>query len=60
MTYKWPNYYILFPDKPHNPMVNAGAISVSSLLKQNLNLADKFDFVSHHEGYKLIIQLSSV
>ncbi|XP_073470025.1 glutaminase liver isoform, mitochondrial isoform X1 [Aquarana catesbeiana] len=32
-------------DKPHNPMVNAGAIVVSSLIKQGANKAEKFDYV---------------
>ncbi|XP_028021571.1 glutaminase liver isoform, mitochondrial isoform X6 [Balaenoptera acutorostrata] len=31
---------------PHNPMVNAGAIVVSSLIKMDCNKAEKFDFVS--------------
>nr|KAF6495950.1 hypothetical protein HJG63_010248 [Rousettus aegyptiacus] len=30
---------------PHNPMVNAGAIVVSSLIKMECNKAEKFDFV---------------
>ncbi|XP_067553099.1 glutaminase liver isoform, mitochondrial isoform X3 [Pseudorca crassidens] len=30
---------------PHNPMVNAGAIVVSSLIKMDCNKAEKFDFV---------------
>ena len=33
-------------DKPHNPLINAGAIVVSSLLKKDLNVADRFDYVS--------------
>ncbi|NP_001077294.2 glutaminase 2b [Danio rerio] len=31
-------------DKPHNPMVNAGAIVISSLIK-GVNKAEKFDYV---------------
>lgn len=30
-------------DKPHNPMVNAGAIVISSLLKPGSNKAERFD-----------------
>ncbi|XP_043931124.1 glutaminase kidney isoform, mitochondrial isoform X1 [Protopterus annectens] len=32
-------------DKPHNPMVNAGAIVVTSLIKQGAGTAEKFDYV---------------
>ncbi|XP_071332900.1 glutaminase kidney isoform, mitochondrial [Trachinotus anak] len=32
-------------DKPHNPMVNAGAIVISSLIKPNSNKAERFDYV---------------
>ncbi|XP_056098441.1 glutaminase 2b isoform X2 [Rhinichthys klamathensis goyatoka] len=32
-------------DKPHNPMVNAGAIVISSLIKPGVNKAEKFDYV---------------
>ncbi|CAK6957531.1 glutaminase kidney isoform%2C mitochondrial-like isoform X2 [Scomber scombrus] len=32
-------------DKPHNPMVNAGAIVISSLLKPHSNKAERFDYV---------------
>ncbi|KAG7250291.1 hypothetical protein CRUP_010467, partial [Coryphaenoides rupestris] len=31
-------------DKPHNPMVNAGAILISSLIKPGANKAEKFDY----------------
>uniref|UniRef100_A0AC34GQ72 Glutaminase n=1 Tax=Panagrolaimus sp. ES5 TaxID=591445 RepID=A0AC34GQ72_9BILA len=30
-------------DKPHNPMVNSGAIIVTSLINNKMNLADRFD-----------------
>ncbi|XP_028264732.1 glutaminase liver isoform, mitochondrial isoform X2 [Parambassis ranga] len=32
-------------DKPHNPMVNAGAIVISSLIKPHSNTAERFDYV---------------
>lgn len=32
-------------DKPHNPMINAGAIVISSLIKPGTNKAEKFDYV---------------
>ncbi|TNN03642.1 hypothetical protein fugu_000671 [Takifugu bimaculatus] len=32
-------------DKPHNPMVNAGAIVCTSLIKQGEGNADKFDYL---------------
>ncbi|KAJ8371955.1 hypothetical protein AAFF_G00298280 [Aldrovandia affinis] len=32
-------------DKPHNPMVNAGAIVISSLIKPGSNKAEKFDYM---------------
>ncbi|KAM6977606.1 glutaminase kidney isoform, mitochondrial [Aplochiton taeniatus] len=35
-------------DKPHNPMVNAGAIVISSLLKPGSNKAEKFDYVMEY------------
>ncbi|KAH9523757.1 hypothetical protein Btru_040836 [Bulinus truncatus] len=31
-------------NRPHNPMVNAGAVVICSLLKQGMTLADKFDY----------------
>ncbi|XP_053564115.1 glutaminase liver isoform, mitochondrial [Bombina bombina] len=33
-------------DKPHNPMVNAGAIVICSLIKHGSNKADKFDYIT--------------
>ncbi|KAJ8257958.1 hypothetical protein GJAV_G00191590 [Gymnothorax javanicus] len=32
-------------EKPHNPMVNAGAIVISSLIKLGSNKAEKFDYM---------------
>ncbi|XP_069589942.1 glutaminase kidney isoform, mitochondrial isoform X2 [Ranitomeya imitator] len=32
-------------EKPHNPMVNAGAIVITSLIKQAASNAEKFDYV---------------
>ncbi|XP_043988031.1 glutaminase kidney isoform, mitochondrial isoform X1 [Gambusia affinis] len=32
-------------DKPHNPMVNAGAIVCTSLIQQTASTAEKFDYV---------------
>uniref|UniRef100_A0A914W2S0 glutaminase n=1 Tax=Plectus sambesii TaxID=2011161 RepID=A0A914W2S0_9BILA len=32
-------------NKPHNPMVNSGAIIVSCLMKSEWNMADRFDYV---------------
>lgn len=33
-------------NKPHNPMINTGAIVMCSMLKQKMNLADRFDFTT--------------
>ena len=33
-------------------MINAGAIVMCSMLKQKMNLADRFDFVSLLVGFK--------
>ncbi|CAI2324350.1 unnamed protein product [Caenorhabditis sp. 36 PRJEB53466] len=32
-------------NKPHNPMVNSGAIVITSLIKNKDNMADRFDYV---------------
>ena len=43
------NYFFAFLDQPHNPMVNSGAIMSAAILlnlvKKELNIAKKFDFV---------------
>ncbi|WKX94232.1 hypothetical protein Q1695_011470 [Nippostrongylus brasiliensis] len=31
--------------KPHNPMINSGAIIVTSLIKKGMTMSDRFDFV---------------
>ncbi|GFO44849.1 glutaminase [Plakobranchus ocellatus] len=31
-------------NRPHNPMVNSGAVVMCALLKQGMNIADKFDY----------------
>ncbi|WKY01090.1 hypothetical protein Q1695_015244 [Nippostrongylus brasiliensis] len=33
--------------KPHNPLINAGAIVVASLMKRKASLSDRFDFAIH-------------
>ena len=33
------------PDKPHNPMINAGAILTTALLKPKMQMSDRFDYV---------------
>uniref|UniRef100_A0AAF5DQR6 glutaminase n=2 Tax=Strongyloides stercoralis TaxID=6248 RepID=A0AAF5DQR6_STRER len=32
-------------NKPHNPMVNSGAIIVTSLIKSSLNMAERYDYM---------------
>lgn len=52
---------------PHNPMINSGAIMASSLLRPDLNIADRFDFVrdtwrrlaaGRHIGFNNAVYLS--
>ena len=33
--------------KPHNAMINSGAIMVASLVKPDLKLADRYDFINN-------------
>ncbi|KAG7503265.1 glutaminase kidney isoform, mitochondrial-like isoform X1 [Solea senegalensis] len=35
-------------DKPHNPMVNAGAIVCTSLIEQSTSTAEKFDYIMNY------------
>jgi transcription elongation factor Elf1 len=46
----------LLSDKPHNPMLNSGAIMVAALLhslhKSEMRLAEKFDYMQNY--YKVI------
>ena len=32
---------------PHNPMINSGAIMVASLIRPELNLADRYDYIQN-------------
>lgn len=48
----YPTCILNFSEKPHNPMINAGAILVCSLLKTlikpEMTLAEKFDFTMNY------------
>ena len=37
--------YLDHKRRPHNPMINPGAIVSASLIKQDMNLSDRFDYV---------------
>ncbi|ETN74980.1 glutaminase A [Necator americanus] len=39
--------------KPHNPLINAGAIVVASLMKRRASLSDRFDFVRFRKQFRL-------
>lgn len=49
---------LFLADKPHNPMINAGAIVTTSLLKPDLPMADRFDFVSDEVANTFLCSLS--
>ncbi|KAK3090817.1 hypothetical protein FSP39_014919, partial [Pinctada imbricata] len=35
-------------NKPHNPMINSGAILVASLIRPDLKMADRFDYITNY------------
>ncbi|KAK3539972.1 hypothetical protein QTP70_019625 [Hemibagrus guttatus] len=45
---KFNNLSLNEDEKPHNPMVNAGAIVISSLIKPGFKKADKFDYMMEY------------
>ena len=42
--------------RPHNPMINAGAIMTCSLIKPELDVADRFDHVMQRWSDTLVVQ----
>ena len=38
--------FIVTPQRPQNPMLNSGAINITSLLKKQMGKSDRFDWVS--------------
>ena len=50
----------IFPDQPHNPMVNAGAIVIGSLLKQELSLPERFDYVGSIRPFYFLVHPSGI
>ena len=42
--------FVFFSDKPHNPMINAGAIMTSSLIKVS-NAVQSLNFIYYHQQY---------
>lgn len=59
---KYPNKKI-----PHNPCINAGAINCTSMIKPNLNISDKYDYIintykrlvgNKHVGFNNTVYLS--
>lgn len=43
-------------NKPHNPMINAGAITICSLIKKHNNPAEQFSFLMDYFSYDLLYQ----
>uniref|UniRef100_A0A914IG90 glutaminase n=1 Tax=Globodera rostochiensis TaxID=31243 RepID=A0A914IG90_GLORO len=42
--------------KPHNPMINSGAIIVTSLLKKGVPMADRYDFSGSGRTRRLLLE----
>ena len=46
------NFFKIVPDKPHNPMLNSGAIMISSLalnlICNKMKIAEKFEYMQNY------------
>lgn len=52
-------YNLYVTDQPHNPMINAGAIVVASLIRNSTSIADRYDYVSTHDLCITYVQCST-
>lgn len=58
---KYPKFDKIFcADQPHNPMINAGALVVCSMIRPELPLAERFDYVSILVIYGRVFKLFSI